>query len=141
MATATQERPAKAKQAGGKGATAEAGSTAKARGGTKAGQQQETTRLTDKVRGHVTAGLSLVADETKFRILEMLSEREWNVGDMCTDLTISQPAISHHLAILRHARLVESKRDGKFNIYRLSDTGKQLWAACSGYARAIASSA
>ena len=46
----------------------------------------------------------------------LLSEKERNVSELCADLgTQSQPAVSHHLALLRHGRLIEPRRSGKHN--------------------------
>ena len=56
----------------------------------------------------------------------MLSEGERHVGSLCGDLTQSQPAVSHHLALLRHGAIVSSRRDGKNNIYTLTATGVAL---------------
>jgi DNA-binding transcriptional ArsR family regulator len=56
----------------------------------------------------------------------MLSAGERNVGGMCKELGISQPAGSHHLTLLRHGGIIESRRQGKNNFYSLTDTGEQL---------------
>ena len=57
----------------------------------------------------------------------LLSEKERNVTELCADLgTQSQPAVSHHLALLRHGRLIEPRRSGKHNFYGLTDTGEEL---------------
>ena len=37
-----------------------------------------------------------------------------------------QPAVSHHLALLRHGRLIEPRRMGKHNYYYLTDAGREL---------------
>src|SRR4051812_45772302 len=51
--------------------------------------------------------LKMAADGTRLQILLMLDEEEKNVTAMCEALgTQSQPAVSHHLALLRAARLV-----------------------------------
>jgi ArsR family transcriptional regulator len=41
------------------------------------------------------------------------------VRALCDLLGQSQPAVSHHLALLRVAELIESRRDGKHNFYRV----------------------
>ena len=57
----------------------------------------------------------------------LLSEKERNVSELCADLgTQSQPAVSHHLALLRHGRLIEPRRSGKHNFYALTDAGREL---------------
>ena len=62
----------------------------------------------------------LLADETRVRILHYLLQRdELNVRALCLLLAQSQPAVSHHLALLRVAGLIECRRDGKHNFYHL----------------------
>lgn len=63
----------------------------------------------------------LLADETRLRILRMLIETdEFHVRALCDKLGQSQPAVSHHLALLHAAGLLERRRQGKHNFYRLA---------------------
>ena len=62
----------------------------------------------------------LLSDETRLRILFYLAlspHGELHVTDLCHRLGQSQPAVSHHLALLRVAGLIEARRDGKHNFY------------------------
>lgn len=62
----------------------------------------------------------LLSDETRLRLLLYLSQREEvHVRAICERLRQSQPAVSHHLGLLRVAGLVESRREGKHNYYRV----------------------
>src|ERR1700757_5083749 len=71
--------------------------------------------------------LKQVSDPTRLQVLMLLSEKERNVTELCADLgTQSQPAVSHHLALLRHGRLIEPRRSGKHNFYALTEAGRQL---------------
>jgi len=70
--------------------------------------------------------LRLIADPTRLRILSMLSENEMNVGAICGVLGQNQPAISHHLALLRVGGLVEARREGKNNFYIPTELGEYL---------------
>ena len=54
-----------------------------------------------------------LADDTRQRILVMLSEREMCVGDIVAAFNISQPTISHHLSILKQFHLVTTRKQGK----------------------------
>ena len=62
-----------------------------------------------------------LADENRLHILRILMrEGEMHVSRICDELGESQPAVSHHLTQLKHARLVDYRRDGKFNYYFVS---------------------
>lgn len=62
----------------------------------------------------------LLSDETRLRILYYLMQTdELHVRALCDLLGQSQPAVSHHLALLRVSGLIESRRDGKHNFYRI----------------------
>lgn len=62
----------------------------------------------------------LLADKTRLRILYYLTQRkELHVRALCDLLGESQPAVSHHLALLRSAGLIERRREGKHNYYAL----------------------
>jgi ArsR family transcriptional regulator len=69
----------------------------------------------------------LLADETRLRILHYLrQEPELNVRTFVGLLGQTQPAVSHHLALLREAGVLQFRRDGKHNYYRLA--GKRCQA-------------
>ncbi len=71
--------------------------------------------------------LKQVSDPTRLKVVLLLSDKEHNVGGLCEELGgQSQPAVSHHLALLRHGQLIEPRRDGKNNIYRLTERGRKL---------------
>jgi len=60
----------------------------------------------------------LLSDETRLRILTYLAQnKELHVTDLCERLGQSQPAVSHHLALLRVSGLIEPRREGKHNFY------------------------
>ncbi|WP_165249860.1 ArsR/SmtB family transcription factor [Paludisphaera soli] len=62
----------------------------------------------------------LLSDETRLRILFYLAlseDGELHVTELCNRLGQSQPAVSHHLALLRVSSLIESRREGKHNFY------------------------
>ncbi|MBQ6699936.1 MAG: winged helix-turn-helix transcriptional regulator [Oscillospiraceae bacterium] len=60
-------------------------------------------------------------DKTRIRILAALSEGEMCVCCLCDLLEISQSAVSHQLAVLKAARLIKSRREGKQIYYSLDD--------------------
>jgi ArsR family transcriptional regulator, lead/cadmium/zinc/bismuth-responsive transcriptional repressor len=62
-----------------------------------------------------------LADETRIKILYLLSQRELCVCDLAFLLETTLPAVSHHLRLLKTLRLVSSRREGKMVFYRLDD--------------------
>lgn len=63
----------------------------------------------------------IFGESTRLRILMMLTIGERNVGDIADMLGMSHSAISHQLRVLKQARLVKSRREGKENHYSLAD--------------------
>ena len=70
--------------------------------------------------------LKQVSDPTRLQIILMLAEGEKHVGGLCEVLNQSQPATSHHLALLRHGGMIAPRRQGKNNFYALTEAGEQL---------------
>lgn len=60
-------------------------------------------------------------DSTRIRILYVLFEAELCVCDIAEALQMTQPAISHQLRILKQAKLVKNRREGKSIFYSLAD--------------------
>lgn len=60
-----------------------------------------------------------LGDETRVRIVALLSHGELCVCHLLTALELSQPNISRHLGILRMAGVVDARRDGTWVYYRL----------------------
>jgi DNA-binding transcriptional ArsR family regulator len=82
------------------------------------------SRLTHARRAAIL--LKQVSDPTRLQVVLMLSEGEMHVGALCDELSQSQPAVSHHLALLRHGGIISPRRQGKNNFYSLTDTGDML---------------
>ena len=61
----------------------------------------------------------VVAEPSRRRILDLLSESESPVGELVSRLELSQPAVSKHLRILREAGLVEVRGDAQRRLYRV----------------------
>jgi DNA-binding transcriptional ArsR family regulator len=77
--------------------------------------------------------LKLISDPTRLAIVDILRDGEKHVGDLCERLgNMTQPAVSHHLALLRHGRVIEPRREGKHNFYALTDECGQLLAGFVG---------
>ncbi len=60
-------------------------------------------------------------DSTRIKILFVLFKNEACVNDIADMLNMTQSAVSHQLKILKQAKLISSRRDGKQIIYMLAD--------------------
>jgi DNA-binding transcriptional ArsR family regulator len=87
-----------------------------------------------------------LADPTRRRIVEMLSERELAAGEIARRFDMTAPAVSQHLKILRNADLVRVRNDAQRRMYALDPVGlaaldawlsrcRHLWNDRSGAAR------
>ena len=63
----------------------------------------------------------IFGDHTRIRILCVLWESEVCVCDIASLLSMTQSAISHQLRVLKQARLIKSRRQGKTVFYSLAD--------------------
>jgi DNA-binding transcriptional ArsR family regulator len=84
--------------------------------------------------------LSALADPTRQRIVEMLAGGELSAGDIATRFSISRPAVSQHLKVLRDSGMVTVRGDAQRRIYALEASGldeleawlarcRRFWAA------------
>jgi DNA-binding transcriptional ArsR family regulator len=64
----------------------------------------------------------VLGDPTRLRILDALSRGELCVGDLAGQLDVTESAVSHQLRLLRGARIVRARRDGRMIFYSLDDT-------------------
>ena len=62
----------------------------------------------------------VLADDTRQKILVMLVEEERCVSDIVDAFQMTQPTISHHLAILKQFKLVTARKDGKQVFYSIN---------------------
>ena len=63
--------------------------------------------------------LKALADETRLRIIEILSGGEQCACDILESFSITQPTLSHHMKVLTESGLVEGRRDGAWMRYTL----------------------
>jgi len=78
---------------------------------------------TQMVSEVLLAGLRAAGEETRLRILSLLSQGELSVSDLTDILGQSQPRISRHLKLLAEAGLVRRSREGAWAFFRLDETG------------------
>lgn len=69
----------------------------------------------------LTDVFKVFGDGTRLKILWALFDKELCVFDIAEALKMSQSAISHQLRLLRQAKLVKARRDGKNTFYSLDD--------------------
>jgi DNA-binding transcriptional ArsR family regulator len=88
----------------------------------------------------VSVTFEVLAEPNRRRILDLLRDEEQPVGALVAELTLSQPAVSKHLRVLREAGLVESRVDAQRRLYRIRpaplqeldawlDPYRRMWAA------------
>lgn len=66
------------------------------------------------------AAFAALADPTRRAVLDLLRRGGLPAGEIARGFPVSRPAISRHLRILRRARLVEERREGRNRVYRLN---------------------
>jgi DNA-binding transcriptional ArsR family regulator len=61
-------------------------------------------------------------DPTRREILELLQEKDLTAGEIAEQFHISFPSISHHLDLLKQAKLVLAEKEGQYVYYSLNTT-------------------
>jgi len=61
-------------------------------------------------------------DPTRREILQLLQERDMTAGEIVERFKISGPSISHHLDLLKQAKLVIAEKEGQYVYYSLNTT-------------------
>jgi DNA-binding transcriptional ArsR family regulator len=62
----------------------------------------------------------VIADPTRRRLIELLTDREHQAGELVAHFDVSFSAISQQLRILSDAHIVQSRREGRKQIYSLN---------------------
>lgn len=78
-------------------------------------------RLFEESAGRAATLLRLLANEKRLMILCQLADGEMAVGDIQSGVSLSQSALSQHLALLRTEGIVATRREGQAVFYRLDD--------------------
>ena len=73
--------------------------------------------------------LDALGDPTRRAVLELLRGGEHSVRELTDATAVTQPAVSQHLAVLRRARLVRSRPDGRRRLYRVDPAGLEALRA------------
>ena len=64
-----------------------------------------------------------IAHPKRREILKMLAQRERSAGEVASRFSVTQPAISQHLKVLRETGLVNERRDGTRRIFSVRPEG------------------
>lgn len=77
--------------------------------------------ILDEDAQQITETFKILGDVTRIKILHALSKRELCVCDIAAVVAMGQSAVSHQLRLLRRARLVKYRKEGKMAWYSLDD--------------------
>jgi len=77
--------------------------------------------IADRARAVAALRFRALGDETRLRLLEILTAGEQCVSDLMDALGLGQSLVSHHLRALREAGLVTVRRDGRRIHYAISE--------------------
>ena len=88
----------------------------------KTGKNAEITVSSSEMPYDLADLFRVFADSTRIRILHCIMEKEICVGDIAAALNMTVSAISHQLRILKTAKLVKYRKDGKTSYYSLADS-------------------
>lgn len=77
--------------------------------------------LKESIYTHLADLFSALSDPTRLRIISVLLGGEMSVGEIATQLTMTESAVSHQLRGLRQMRLVRGRREGRQVFYSLDD--------------------
>lgn len=75
----------------------------------------------DQILSNLSSLFKIIGDPTRVKILYSISEHELCVCDISVLLNMSNSAISHQLKVLKNARIVKNRREGKNVYYSLDD--------------------
>ena len=62
-----------------------------------------------------------LSDETRLRVIDMLSCKEMSACDILSNFTLSQSTLSYHMKILIEAGVVDARREGLWTKYSIND--------------------
>jgi ArsR family transcriptional regulator, lead/cadmium/zinc/bismuth-responsive transcriptional repressor len=77
--------------------------------------------LKDSISTHLADLFSALSDPTRLRIISVLLDGEMNVGEIATQLAMTESAVSHQLRGLRQMKLVRARKNGRQVFYALDD--------------------
>ncbi|MFI9435831.1 MULTISPECIES: ArsR/SmtB family transcription factor [Streptosporangium] len=85
--------------------------------GASQSQEQPTSAQVDTA----VEAFRMLSDATRLRLMWLLSSGEYDVSSLSAAIGVARPSVSQHLAKLRLAGLVQTRRDGRRVLYRARD--------------------
>jgi len=71
----------------------------------------------------VLAKIQALSNETRFKIVDLVREREMTAGAIAKRFKLTRPAVSQHIGVLHDAGLLEERRDGARRLYVVRNEG------------------
>ena len=75
----------------------------------------------EKIVNDLARIYKIFGDSTRIKILHVMFEKEVCVQDIANTINMTQSAVSHQLSILKDARFVKARKEGKVVYYSLDD--------------------
>ena len=75
--------------------------------------------------------MAALSEPRRLAILDLLAQRERNVETLAAMLGMGVTTVSHHLQVLKKARLVDERSEGRYRYYTASSTALELWESVS----------
>src|SRR5579862_716273 len=80
-------------------------------------------QVDDREMEQIVQFLKVLADRSRFRLLALLSEREYTVKELAAELGVTEPTVSWHVTMLRNHEMVDMRQEGTSHYYRLKQEG------------------
>ncbi|AYV32173.1 HTH-type transcriptional regulator KmtR [Streptomyces sp. ADI95-16] len=90
-------------------------------GAAESARSEPSGNPSDEVFTHAAAAFALLASSPRLHIMWVLAEGDSDVSDLGARVGRALPTVSQHLAQLRSAGLVRARREGRRNVYSVSD--------------------
>ncbi|WAL59612.1 ArsR/SmtB family transcription factor [Thermocoleostomius sinensis] len=68
----------------------------------------------------ISAGFHALSEPLRLQVVDLLREQELCVCDLCESLNVAQSKLSFHLKVLREAKLIRSRQEGRWIYYSLN---------------------
>jgi rhodanese-related sulfurtransferase len=80
-----------------------------------------TSTFKEQVYRELSRATHALSNPKRMELLDVLSNKEWSVEELSNEISMSVASTSQHLQVLKSAKLVNTRREGNFMIYSISD--------------------